>query len=93
MDNGIQRVGIVGVGRMGQRIQQQQQEELVAAEVRQVLSAAFKNISQGQKNSAAAEATQVQATLNILEKGLTSETGQAGAAASAERPASKSKQS
>lgn len=52
--------------------QAQQQEEMIAAEVRKTLAEAFKNVSQGQKNSANAEATQVQATLSILEKGLTS---------------------
>lgn len=51
----------------------QQQNEMVAAEVRKTLADAYKNVSQGQKNAAAAEATQVQATLDILEKGLTSE--------------------
>jgi hypothetical protein len=60
--------------------QAQQQEEMVAAEVRKTLADAFKNVSQGQKNSAAAEATQVKATLDILEKGLSSgpEAGAAG---------------
>jgi hypothetical protein len=62
--------------------QSQQQEEMIAAEVRKTLAEAFKNISQGQKNAASAEATQVQATLNILEKGLTggTEAGNGGAA-------------
>lgn len=52
--------------------QAKQQEEMIAAEVRKTLAEAFKNVAQGQKNSANAEATQVQATLSILEKGLTS---------------------
>jgi hypothetical protein len=52
--------------------QAQQTEEMVAAEVRKTLAEAFKNISQGQKNAAAAEAEQVKSTLDILEKGLTS---------------------
>ena len=52
---------------------EQQQEETVAAQVRKTLAEAFKNISQGQKNAAGAEATQVKSTLDILEKGLTSE--------------------
>lgn len=65
---------------------EQQQEETLAAEVRKTLAEAFKNISQGQKNAAGAEATQVKSTLDILEKGLTSEpeagnTGSAGGAA------------
>lgn len=53
--------------------QAQQQEEVIAAEVRKTLAEAFKNISQGQKNAAGAEATQVKATMDILEKGLSSE--------------------
>lgn len=65
---------------------EQQQEETVAAQVRKTLAEAFKNISQGQKNAAGAEATQVKSTLDILEKGLTSEpeagdTGSAGGTA------------
>jgi hypothetical protein len=52
--------------------QTQQQEEMVAAEVRKTLAEAFKSVAQGQKNAASAEATQVKATLDILEKGLTS---------------------
>lgn len=64
--------------------QAEQQQEMVAAEVRKTLAEAFKNVSQGQKNAASAEATQVQATLDILEKGLTSEseTGSAGSTGS-----------
>lgn len=63
--------------------QQQQQDEVVASTVRKTLSEAFKNISQGQKNTANAEATHVQSTLDILEKGLSggSETGDTGSAA------------
>jgi hypothetical protein len=61
--------------------QAQQTEEMVAAEVRKTLAEAFKNVSQGQKNAAAAEAEQVKSTLDILEKGLTSGT-QAGAGTS-----------
>ena len=70
----------------------QQQDEVVAAEVRKTLAEAFKNISQGQKNAAGAEATQVKSTLDILEKGLTSESeagdagGTGGAATGASQP-------
>lgn len=70
----------------------QQQDEMLAAEVRKTLAEAFKNISQGQKNAAGAEATQVKSTLDILEKGLTSEPeagntgGAGGAAKSANQP-------
>lgn len=49
---------------------QQQQREVIEAEIRQTLSAAFKNISQGQKNSASADATTVEAVLKLLEQGL-----------------------
>jgi hypothetical protein len=46
------------------------QQELVAAEVRKTLAEAFKNITQGQKNSAAADATTSNAALEILRTGL-----------------------
>lgn len=46
------------------------QAELMEAQLRETLSQAFKNISQGQKNSAAADATTVKTTLDVLEKGL-----------------------
>jgi hypothetical protein len=71
--------------------QTQQQEEMVAAEVRKTLAEAFKSVAQGQKNAASAEATQVKATLDILEKGLTSGSqegdvgGTGGPAASAQQ--------
>lgn len=55
----------------GQQVQQQQ--ELVAAEIRKTLADAFKSVAQGQKNAANAEAQQVKSTLDILEKGLESE--------------------
>lgn len=50
--------------------QQDQQNEVVAAEVRKTLAEAFKNVSAGQKNTVAAKATDVQTTLDILERGL-----------------------
>jgi hypothetical protein len=53
--------------------QSQQQQELVAAEIRKTLAEAFKSVAQGQKNAAGAEAQQVKSTLDILEKGLASE--------------------
>jgi hypothetical protein len=55
-----------------QRAQQaeEQQKEMAAAEVRKTLSDAFKNIAQGQKNSANADAVSVKSALQILEKGL-----------------------
>ena len=49
---------------------QQQQQQMVEAQVRQLLSQAFKNITQGQKNSATADATTVDSALVLLEKGL-----------------------
>lgn len=66
--------------------QAQQHEEVIAAEVRKTLAEAFKNVSQGQKNAAGAEATQVKSTLDILEKGLTSES-ETGAAGGSKKPA------
>ena len=54
---------------------EQQQAETLAAEVRKTLSDAFKNIAQGQKNSANADATAVDSALKILEKGLDDEFG------------------
>lgn len=48
----------------------EQQKELMAAEVRKTLSDAFKNIAQGQKNAANADAVGVKAALDVLEKGL-----------------------
>lgn len=49
---------------------QAQQQQLAEAEVRKLLSDAFKNIAQGQKNSASADAVKVKAALDILEKAL-----------------------
>ena len=50
--------------------QSQQQQELIAAQVRKTLADAFKAISQGQKNSANADATGIDAALKILQAGL-----------------------
>ena len=55
--------------------QQQKQEEMVEAQIRKVLSEAFKNISQGQKNSALADAAAVKAALDLLEQGITQALG------------------
>jgi hypothetical protein len=49
----------------------QQQQATVEAQVRKVLSDAFKNIAQGQKNSALADAASVDAALKLLEAGVT----------------------
>lgn len=51
-------------------------QDMAEAELRKVLSDAFKNISQGQKNSAAADAATVKAALDLLEKGLQNGGGQ-----------------
>ena len=56
----------------------QDQQELMGAEIRKALSEAFKNISQGQKNSAAADAQTVQAALDLLERGLNDATNSEG---------------
>ena len=61
-------------------------QDMAEAELRKVLSDAFKNISQGQKNSASADATAVKAALDLLEKGLQHGAGQ-DPGAGAENPA------
>lgn len=53
-----------------QQEMEDQQKEKIAAEVRKTLSDAFKNIAQGQKNSANADAVSVKSALELLEKGL-----------------------
>ena len=50
--------------------QQDQAQEMQEATVRKLLSDAFKNIAQGQKNTATADAATVKAVLDLLEKGL-----------------------
>jgi hypothetical protein len=50
--------------------QQKQQQELAEANVRKLLSDAFKNIAQGQKNSAAADSDAVNTALALLEAGI-----------------------
>ena len=59
-----------------QQEQRDQQKQTVEATVRKLLSDAFKNIAQGQKNSALADATTVTSALAVLEKGLQDATGQ-----------------
>lgn len=46
------------------------QAELQSAEVRKLVTDAFKNISQGQKNAAAADATAVKSVIDTLAKGV-----------------------
>jgi hypothetical protein len=53
-----------------QQKQQQMQQEAMEAEIRKTFSEAFKNIAQGQKNTAAADAASVNAALSLLEKGV-----------------------
>lgn len=50
--------------------QSQQQQEFVEANTRKLLSDAFKNIAQGNKNQAGANVQMVEAALKILEEGL-----------------------
>lgn len=59
--------------------QQAQMQEMSAAQIRKTLAEAFKNVSQGQKNIGAAEATTINAALDVLERGAQSEADQAGA--------------
>ena len=49
---------------------QEQQQEMVNANIRKTLSDAFKNIAQGQKNSANADATKIEAAMKVLEQGI-----------------------
>ena len=49
---------------------QELQKQMAQAEVRKTLADAFKNIAQGQKNSANADAATVQTALNILESAI-----------------------
>jgi phage tail tape-measure protein len=67
-----------------QQQQQEQQQKLMEANLRKILSDAFKNIAQGQKNTANADAQLVDTALGILEKGMQDElTGATAAGASA----------
>jgi hypothetical protein len=56
-----------------QQTQQDQQDKLMEANLRKILSDAFKNIAQGQKNTANADAQLVDTALGILEKGMQNE--------------------
>ena len=53
-----------------QAAMQQKQEQLAEANIRKLLSDSFKNISQGQKNSANADATSVETALDLMEQGV-----------------------
>ena len=63
-----------------QQEQQAKQMELMEANIRKLLSDAFKNIAQGQKNSANADATVANTALAIMEKGLDGADGSEGEA-------------
>jgi hypothetical protein len=56
-----------------QQEMQEQQNKLMEANLRKILSDAFKNIAQGQKNTANADAQLVETALGILEKGVQDE--------------------
>lgn len=60
--------------------QANQAKELAEANVRKLLSDGFKNITQGQKNSALADAASVKAALDLLEQGITNGANNAGSA-------------
>ena len=75
-----------------QQAMMRQQEEQAAAMVRKTLSDAYKNIAQGQKNTANAEAATITAALDMLEAGMekevASESGPQGGAGRAGESAS-----
>lgn len=55
------------------QVMQQQQAELAAAQTRKTLADAFKNVAQGQKNSANADAVTIKAALDVMEQGVEDE--------------------
>jgi hypothetical protein len=70
-----------------QQEMQDQQNKLMEANLRKILSDAFKNIAQGQKNTANADAQLVETALGILEKGVQDELSGAVAAGTPPAPA------
>lgn len=66
--------------------QQDQQNRMFEATLRENLANAFKAITQGQKNSATADATQVDAALDLLERGVANGVIQNGAAQAGGQP-------
>lgn len=62
----------------GLAAQQKQAQDLAEANVRKLLSDAFKNIAQGQKNSVAADSDVVNTALALLEAGVNNALGQSG---------------
>jgi hypothetical protein len=69
-----------------QQEQQDQQTKLMEANLRKILSDAFKNIAQGQKNTANADAQLVDTALGILEKGMQDDLTGASAAGPSPAP-------
>ena len=61
-----------------QQQQMAQQEELIKAQIRETLSAAFKNITQGTKNAAAADATTANTVIDLLMKAIEGNNSAAG---------------
>lgn len=61
-----------------QQEQAQQAKEAAAANVRKLLSDAFKNVAQGQKNAANADAQAVETLLQVLQAGMEREIAQDG---------------
>ena len=53
-----------------QQKQADQQQQMVEAQIRKLLSDAYKNIAQGQKNTANADVASIKGALDLLEKGL-----------------------
>lgn len=68
--------------------QQALQRDMVQAEVRKTLADAFKAITQGQKNAAAADAQSVNAALTVLEAGTEGDTGGNGQSGASGKSAS-----
>ena len=61
--------------------QADQQQRIAEATIRKTLADAFKGVTQGQKNTAAADAQMVDSAMQILEKGMTDAITDAGAGA------------
>lgn len=56
--------------------QAQSQQQMIEAQIRETLAAAYKNITQGQKNAATADATTANAALDIMQQGMEPQNGQ-----------------
>lgn len=62
-----------------QQAAQAQQEEMIRAQIREILSQTMKNLAQAEKNTAGAEAATANVLLSALEKGLSAVPGGSGA--------------